>query len=99
MSYLIGKSTVEDFETWWSSFQENESYRAEHGEVGYQVFRSLDDSNEIVVVFEWDENTDPHAFFRSDEMRERMANAGLLGAPDLSLAELVGQKSAPHPSA
>lgn len=97
--YLLGTSPVEEFETWKSSFQENESYRAEHGEIGYQVFRTVDDPNEIVVIFEWDENEDPRAFFQSEEMRERMADAGLTRAPDLTPIELVERKSSQYPSA
>lgn len=94
MTYLIGKTPVEDFEKWMSTFHKNESYRAEHGERGYQVYQSVDDPDEVVVVFEWDENEDPRAFFESEEMREKMAEAGLKGRPDMTEAELVDQKSA-----
>lgn len=99
MTYLIGKSAVEDFEKWRSSFKDNESFRTEHGEIGYQVFQSMDDPNEIVVVFEWDENEDPRSFFHSDEMRERMTDAGLIGPPDLTPAELVDRKVPEQPPA
>lgn len=92
MAYLIGKSPVEDFEKWHSSFKDNESFRTENGEVGYQVFQSVDDPDEIVVIFQWDESEDPRAFFQSKEMHERMTDAGLLGPPDLTLTELVDQK-------
>lgn len=99
MTYLIGKSPVEDFEKWKSTFHDNESYRTEHGERGYQVFQSVDDPNEVVVLFEWDENEDPRAFFESEEMRDIMAEAGLKGRPDLTEVELVDQKPTQHPSA
>lgn len=90
--YLLGRSSVEDFEEWKSSFQENESYRTEHGELGYQVFQSRDDPNEIVVLFEWDDNEDPRGFFQSEEMRERMADAGLTDPPELTALELAAAK-------
>jgi hypothetical protein len=48
LAYLLGKSMVKDFEEWHSSFQDNESYRAEHGEQGYQIFQSADDPNEVI---------------------------------------------------
>ena len=99
MAYLVGKSTVADFEKWHSSFKDNESFRTENGETGYQVFQSVDDPDEIVVIFQWDENEDPRAFFQSEGMRERMADAGLTGPPDLTLVELVDQKMARQPSA
>ena len=99
MTYVLGTSPVEDFEQWKSTFHDNESYRTEHGERGYQVFQSVDDPNEVTVLFEWDENEDPRAFFESDEMREIMAEAGLTGAPEITVLESVDQKTAQQPSA
>ena len=98
MAYLLGESTVKDFEEWHSSFHDNESYRAEHGEEGYQVFQSPNNPNEIVVLFEWDESKDPQAFFESEEMRERMTEAGLTGRPEMTVLELVDKKPMQQPS-
>lgn len=89
---------MKDFETWQSAFHDNESYRAEHGERGYQVFQSVDDPNEVTVLFEWDDDEDPRAFFDSEEMREIMAEAGLMGTPDLTEMTFVEQKRGQHPS-
>jgi len=97
--YVLGTSPVEDFEKWKSAFHDNESYRTEHGERGYQIFQSVDDPNEVFVLFDWDENEDPRAFFESDEMREVMADAGLTGAPEITVLESVDQKAAKQPSA
>lgn len=99
MAYLLGKSAVEDFEEWKSTFHDTDSYRTEHGQRGYQAFQSVDDPNEVVVLFEWDENEDPRAFFESEEMREKLAEAGLTGPPDMTVLELVDQKPAQQPSA
>ena len=98
MAYLLGNSSVEDFEKWQSTFHSNEDYRNEHGERGYQVFQAVDDPNEIVVLFEWDENKDARAFFESEEMREKMTEAGLTSPPELTVLELVDQKAAQQPS-
>lgn len=99
MTYLLGKSTVEDFEDWKSTFHDIDPYRTEHGQRGYQVFRSVDDPNEVVVLFEWDDTEDPRAFFESEEMRENLAEAGLTGRPDMTVLELVDQNSAHDPPA
>ncbi|WP_254832914.1 putative quinol monooxygenase [Haloglomus salinum] len=97
--YLLANAAVKDFESWKSSFHSNESYRAEHGERGYQVFQSADDPNEAVVLFEWSDDEDPRAFFGSEEMRERMTEAGLVAPPEMTVLELVEEKSARQPSA
>lgn len=98
MTYLLAKATVEDFEEWKSSFGRHDSFRTEHGQRGYQVFRSVDDSNEVVVLFEWDDEEDPRAFFRSEEMRERLAAAGVEGQPEMSALKLIDRESATEPS-
>lgn len=99
MTYLLATATVEDFDAWKSSFDSNESFRTEHGQRGYQVFRSLADRNEIVVLFDWDDQRDPRAFFTSEEMRTRLAEAGVKGVPEMSAVEKVDEKSALGPSA
>lgn len=99
LMYVLGTSPVEDFKKWKSAFKDNESYRSEHGELGYQVFQSVDNPNKVSVLFNWDDTEDPRAFFESDEMSEVMAEAGLTGAPEITVLESVIQKSAQQPSA
>lgn len=92
MPYLLGTAEVEDFDAWKSNFSENNSYRTEHGQTGYQVFKSVDNPDEVVVLFEWDETADARAFFESEGMRERPAAAGVKGQPELTALERVDQK-------
>ncbi|WP_332898155.1 antibiotic biosynthesis monooxygenase [Haladaptatus sp. CMSO5] len=99
MAFLVAKATVADFEAWKSSFDSNDSFRTEHGQLGYQTFQSVDDPNEVVVLFDWDDAEDPRAFFGSEEMRERLAAAGVKGMPELSVVKMVDQKSVIEPSA
>ena len=99
MAYLLAKATVEDFEAWKSSFDSNDPFRTEHGQQGYQTFQSVDDPNEVVVLFDWIDGEDPRAFFGSEEMRERMTDAGVKGMPEMSTVSLVDRKSAVEPSA
>lgn len=99
MTHLLATATVEDFSAWKSAFDRIDSYRVEHGQRGYQVFQSVDDPDEVVLLFEWDDSEDPRAFFRSEEMRERLAEAGVQGQPDLSALTLIDQKSTAEPPA
>lgn len=93
MTYLLGKTSVEDFDQWKTNFDENDSYRTEHGQEGFQVFQSLEDPNEVVVLFEWDEAENARALFESDEMRARLADAGVQDQPELSFFEKIDHKS------
>lgn len=99
MTYLLGKASVEDFEAWKSAFDRFDSFRTDHGQRGYQVFQSVDDPNETVVLFEWDDDEDPRAFFASEEMRERLAEAGVKGRPETTELEFIDRKSSQRPSA
>ena len=99
MTYLLGKAAVEDVEAWKSAFDRFDSFRTDHGQQGYQVFRNVDDQNEAVVLFEWTDDEDPRAFFASEETRERLAEAGVKGRPELTELEFIDQKSTHHPSA
>lgn len=99
MTHLLGKAAVEDFEAWKSAFDRFDSFRTDHGQQGYQVFQNVDDPTEAVVLFEWTDDEDPRAFFASEEMRERLAEAGVKGRPELTELEFVDQKSTHHPSA
>lgn len=89
MTYLLGEASVKDFEAWKSAFHRFDSFRTDHGQEGYQVFQSVDDPNEVVVLFEWADDEDPRAFFASDEMRERLAEAGVKGRPELTELEFI----------
>lgn len=89
MVYLLARSRVDDFETWQSNFEQNDSYRTEHGQQGHQVFHSSDDPNEVVVLFEWDDHENARALFDSDEMRDRLADAGVQGQPEMTYLDEV----------
>lgn len=92
MPYLLGKAEVKDFGEWNSNFYDNDSYRTEHGQTGYQVFQSVDDPDVVVVLFEWNETEDARAFFESEGMRQRLEDAGVKGQPELTSLERVDQK-------
>lgn len=92
MPYVLGRSEVDDFDEWKSNFDDNDSFRADHGQQGFQVFQPVDSPNEAVVLFEWDETENARDLFESEEMRERLAAAGVKGQPDLTFLERVDQK-------
>lgn len=92
MVYLLGKASVEDFDEWKSNFDANDSYRTEHGQQGFQAFQSVDDQNEVVVLFEWDTRENARTLFDSEEWQEKLAEAGLKGQPDLTFLEQVAHK-------
>ena len=81
MAHIIVWHQVEDFEIWKNMFDEHEATRRAAGSQGGTVYRSSDDSNEIVVVLRWDNQDNARAFMESQNLQEVMAAAGVTGQP------------------
>ncbi|MFC7097841.1 antibiotic biosynthesis monooxygenase [Halobaculum marinum] len=99
MVYLLARANVADVDAWQTAFDANDDYRTEHGQRGYQVFRPRDAHDEVVVLFEWDDERSPVEFFDSPGMRERMREAGVQGRPEMTLADEVTRTAPAGPSA
>ncbi len=80
---VIIRSTVADFDTWLRVFDESEDLRRESGLAGHHVNRSVDNPNELSVYLAVSDLDAAHAFTESDELRERMAKAGVTGPPEM----------------
>jgi heme-degrading monooxygenase HmoA len=89
MSYLLIQSTVEDYAKWKSAFDEYATNRKTSGSKGGELFRSADNPNEITILFEWDVLDNARQFTQSDDLRQAMQRAGVVGRPDLYFLEEV----------
>ena len=81
---VIIRSTVADFDTWLRVFDENQDLRRDSGVAGHHVNRSVDNPNELSVYLAVSDLYVAHAFAESNELRERMAEAGVLGPPEMT---------------
>jgi len=90
MTYLIGyQIQVADYEIWKQSFDASLAMRQEAGEVGFQLFRSADDPNNLTLVCEWDDPERARAFLDSPELRQAQEDAGVVGMPQTQVLELI----------
>jgi heme-degrading monooxygenase HmoA len=53
------------------------------GSKKYQIFHSADDANNLVLLFEWDSLDNAHAFAESEDLKQKMKEAGVIGEPDI----------------
>ena len=90
MAYVIVKHTVADYARWKSVFDADGASRQAGGSKGGQLFRSADDPNEVVMLFEWDLEQ-ARQFGQREELRLKMQEAGVLGPPELYLLEEIEQ--------
>jgi len=87
MVYTLIRHNVEDFGKWKGLFDEHDSVRKEAGEESYQLFQSAGKPNEVTVLFNWESKEKAEAFLNSDELKDKMKEAGVLDAPEVTFLE------------
>jgi hypothetical protein len=87
MPYMLVRHTVEDYERWKPIFDEHGLTRQANGSKGGQLFRSADNPNEIIMLIEVEELERARQFAMSDDLRQTMQRAGVMGRPDVSFLE------------
>jgi heme-degrading monooxygenase HmoA len=87
MPNMLVKHTVEDFAKWYPVYTEHAAMRKAAGSKGARLFRNSNNPNEIVLLFEWDSLDNARTFSQSQELRETMHNAGVVGMPDMYFLE------------
>jgi hypothetical protein len=92
MPYVIFRTRVADYAKWKPIFDEDGVNRQAAGSRGGQLFRSADDANEVVMLFEWDLEK-ARQYGQSEHLIAEMQRAGVLGAPDIYFLEEVEQLS------
>ena len=87
MAHMMIHHQVADYAAWKVAFDEHDATRREYGGGDYMLFNSVDNPNEVVVVFEWDSMDNARAFSESAELREAMQQAGVTGPPTVVYME------------
>ena len=81
MIHVLVHHEVADYTTWKAAFDSAFDWRHKHGELNCHIYRSAGNVNDITLFFEWESLEKARAFMASDELKTRMANAGVKGAP------------------
>ncbi len=83
MPHVMIKHKVKNFTEWKPIFDEYGIKRKAAGEKNYQIFHNSDDTNNVVVLFEWDTIEHAHMFIESDDLRVKMQEAGVIDKPEV----------------
>ena len=81
MIYLLIHHEVADYSVWKATFDSSLDWRTKHGERSCRIFRGVQNPNELTLMFEWENFEKAHAFIASDELKTRMASAGVKSTP------------------
>lgn len=72
---------VADYPTWKSTFDAALDFRQRSGEQSYRVFHTPGNVNDLTLIFEWDNLEKAREFMSSEELKARMAKAGVKSSP------------------
>jgi hypothetical protein len=72
---------VADYTAWKAVFDSSQDWRRKNGERSCRIFRSAGNLNDINLFFEWENLEQARAFIASEELKAKMANAGVKGQP------------------
>jgi hypothetical protein len=90
MAYVIVRHKVVDYARWKPNFDADGADRQAGGSKGGQLFRSADDPNEVILLFEWDLEQ-ARQFSQSEALSAKMQVAGVLDPPDFLFLEEIEQ--------
>ena len=81
MIHLLIHHEVSDYPAWKAIFDSNLDWRHKQGEHSCRIFRSAGNVNDLTLFLEWDSLDSARAFIASDELKAKMAKAGVKGPP------------------
>ncbi len=82
-SYMLVRHKVREFAEWKRVYDEHLPWRTEAGLAERYLLHGADDANQIVLFFQLEDLERAKAFAESDDLRETMKKAGVLGKPDI----------------
>lgn len=84
---LIVQHQVRDYDAWKLVFDEHQAVRTRHGATGHELYRSLDDSNDITTVSHFPSREQAEAFASDPALKEAMDLAGVSSEPRFTWSE------------
>ncbi|WP_336359921.1 antibiotic biosynthesis monooxygenase [Haladaptatus sp. ZSTT2] len=84
MAHMLVHHRVKDYPTWKKTFDEHAATRKKNGERSHELFCSDDDPNDVTILMEFDTEAHARGFAESDDLRQVMERAGVVGKPEIS---------------
>ena len=83
MTHLLIRHKVADFAKWKPVYDAHLAARQSAGLREKNLLRSVDNPNEVVLLFETEDIKRAQNFTDSSDLREAMQKAGVVGKPDI----------------
>jgi quinol monooxygenase YgiN len=86
MTTMFVRHTVSNYAAWRQAYDAFAPVQKAKGVLAQAVYRAADNASDITVTHEFASLEAAKAFADSKELKEAMAGAGVLGAPDIWFA-------------
>ncbi len=83
MVRMFIRHTIKDYALWRASYDSFDSDRAGMGVTAHAVYRAADNPNDVTVWHDFATLEGAQSFAGSAALRDRMAGAGVVGAPQV----------------
>src|SRR5665647_1407129 len=84
---VVVQHRVRDFDAWKPLFEEHGDVRRKYGATGHEIYRGINDPNEITVVNHFPSKEQAEAFAADPSLKEAMARGGVVSEPVMTWAE------------
>jgi predicted nucleotidyltransferase len=81
MINVLVRHEVADYPAWKSVFESALDWRHKNGERSCRIFHNAGNLNDLTLLFEWESLEAARTFMASEELKARMAKAGVKGQP------------------
>jgi hypothetical protein len=84
MNYLVVHHRVRNFEQWKPVYEAHLPVREKAGVKELRLWHSVDDPNDVTLLFEASDLPKAKAFVESTDLQETMKKSGVIGEPEIS---------------
>jgi hypothetical protein len=87
MGVMIVHHSVRDYAAWRPAYDAHEAARRAAGLTNGSVFRSTEDPNDILILFDMADRRRAEEFGGSEDLKSAMQNSGVIGQPKILFAD------------
>jgi heme-degrading monooxygenase HmoA len=89
MTFVLVIHRVEDYSKWKPVYDDDGDTRKAKGSKGARVMRNTKDPNHLVVITEWENLEKAKNFTESEDLKNTMIKAGVVGRPAVFYLEEI----------
>ncbi|WP_439882488.1 hypothetical protein ACSX1A_04830 [Pontibacter sp. MBLB2868] len=89
MPYLLIRHEVDNFDKWKTAYDNHKSARDKADLQEVYLLQNKYNHNEVVILFEAKNDHKAQEFIESEDLKEAMKGAGIVGTPEIRILEEV----------